>query len=85
MSLEIKDMNGWLKPPEGYVLTDLTAEGSFLEIEYSSEDDRIWIYLNQDGREVLRLTNTNPATRPLPFDAPQPTWWDRFKKFFQEN
>lgn len=58
--MKIMDQNGWLKPPENSEFVDVRVEGSFLKLtylRYTSEvvpGTSVTIYLNDQGREVLR-------------------------------
>lgn len=56
--MDLKDKNQWLQPPENYSLASVTAQGAYLVVAYTRVDaglgHRIQIYLNTDGREVLR-------------------------------
>ena len=56
--MTFKDKNERLLIPDGYVFTNISAEGSFLRVEFRhlrSENVAVMnIYLNDFGREVLR-------------------------------
>lgn len=53
----VLDKNQLLQPPSGYMLRGVAAEGSYLRLEYTLNarpTEIVDIYLNDQGREVLR-------------------------------
>ena len=56
------DFNRTLKPPAGATLENVAAVGSFLRLTYAIQGKgghvEIEIFLNDQGREVLRVAST---------------------------
>jgi hypothetical protein len=82
--MNIVDINGWLKPSEGYQIDSVRAEGAYLRVEYkhmhpvdSDPDSFIWdrevIYLNDTGREVARTQTEVRLPKEIRFPISQPT------------
>ena len=86
--MKVIDVNLWLNPPEGFNFVGVSAKGAYLQLVYSRlEADRtqlVDIFLNDQGREVLRTAETVylPASAPKP-PAPKPVGrWYRIKNGF---
>jgi hypothetical protein len=90
--VKLIDKNQSWTPPEGYLLSAVSADGSYLRIEYrkrSLPDDQptdqiVNIFLNDTGREVARTEDTRTyylprgiAVEPEPKQKPV-TRWARF-------
>ena len=60
----LKDKNETLQPPEGGAVHSVSAEGSYLRVRYALPDSFTDVYLNDQGREVLRLTWRLPEKPP---------------------
>lgn len=60
--IALADFNRTLEPPAGFELQNVTAAGAFLRLMYSVEARggrvEINIYLNDQGREVLRTAQS---------------------------
>ena len=94
----LTDINQTWKAPEGYTATGVFAEGAFLRVVYKRERESanvespatlvecVEIYLNDQGREVLR----KEAWRSLPLQpvygigvAKLSSRWERIKNWFR--
>ena len=73
--MKLWDKNETLQPPEGYDIVALSAEGSYLRVEYRRQLARtkkfqsystVIVYLNNIGREVARVEDTAEEKFPEP-------------------
>ena len=73
--MHLFDKNETLQSPEGYEIVALSAEGSYLRVEYRRQLARtkkfqsystIIVYLNDIGREVVRTEDTAEEKFPEP-------------------
>jgi hypothetical protein len=94
----LKDVNQTLVPPAGFDLYDVRAEGSYLRLEYNQTkyDANMtavgWtatiLYLNDQGREVLRTEQYIAIAPKLPpgnVSIPKPwyfVWAEAVLRFF---
>ena len=62
----LRDKNETLKPPAGGEVCGVFAEGSYLRVRYSLPDMLTDVYLNDQGREVARLSWKFPEKPPEP-------------------
>jgi hypothetical protein len=60
----LKDKNETLKPPAGGEVCGVFAEGSYLRIRYQLPNAFTDVYLNDQGREVARLSWVLPEKPP---------------------
>jgi len=60
--MKLVDFNQTLKPPAGFELQRVSAVGAYLRLTYSVEAKggrvEIEVYLNDQGKEVLRTAQT---------------------------
>ena len=93
--MKVTDKNQTLVPPEGYTFIFVSAEGGYLRLQYQKilsnsmsvpkEEWTAVVYLNDQGREVLRTEEKRdifPDPDPLPAPPPQ-TWWEEVKSDFK--
>jgi|SRR5579864_7017747 len=84
----LQDKNLTLEPPEGFVFQALDVQGAFFRAEYWQPvysagttiiigHNKVAIYTNSMGREVMRTTVYEPE--PLPEVIDTITRWDRFR------
>ena len=80
--MHLFDKNETLQSPEGYEIVALSAEGSYLRVEYRRELNRkvkngltssvttstVVVFLNDMGREVARTENTTEVFVPEPHE-----------------
>lgn len=81
---KVLDMNGHLNPPLGYTLTGVDAIGGYLVVSYWRERfGSVAVYLNSDGREVLRTIyeRNEPSFQSEPPPVRR-TAWEAIKWFF---
>ena len=73
--MNLWDKNETLQSPEGYEIVALSAEGSYLRVEYRRELKRtskrvvtstVVVFLNDFGREVARTEDTAEEKFPEP-------------------
>jgi hypothetical protein len=73
--MRLFDKNETLQPPEGYEIVALSAEGSYLRVEYRRQVARtskfqswstVVVFLNDYGREVVRTEDTVEEKFPEP-------------------
>jgi hypothetical protein len=60
--LKAESINQTLRAPHG--ITDIRAEGSFLILTYGGFHDDVEVYLNNQGREVLKVTRPHQVLLP---------------------
>ena len=81
----LDDKNKSWFPPEGYLLTNISADGALTRIEYrrllSDAVSIVGVYVNDQGREVMRTIDVDdlyiaPTPRPPRFGL-TPSFWDR--------
>lgn len=86
--MKLWDKNETLQPPEGYEIVALSAEGSYLRVEYCRQLARtkkfqsystILVYLNDMGREVVRTEDIREEKFPEPHAVAPLTTGMRFK------
>ena len=91
--MRVIDKNETLQSPEGYEIVALSAEGSYLRVEYRRELNRkvkngltssvttstVVIFLNDFGREVARTENTTEMYLPEPHEEAPLTAKMQFK------
>ena len=89
----VKDKNQTLQEPEGFALEDVQAVGSYLRLAYWLDKYRsqegcweyctVVVYLNDQGREVLRTTDwrkePHVAQKFPPIPVPR---WIQFQNGF---
>jgi hypothetical protein len=67
----LTDLNGSIKPPANFTLENIIVEGAYLILSYEQQvfvtdtmtikgHNRILLYVNDMGREVMRLTDFVP-------------------------
>ena len=89
--MNVTDINQHLKIPDGYKITGLSGDGSYLKIECRRlRDDSVsvvTIFLNDMGREVIR---SEEEIDPLAWPGPPRVlsygdvrWWDKWIVRFQ--
>lgn len=87
--MKVLDKNETLQSPEGYEIVALSAEGSYLRVEYRRWLKRspkfqsystVVVFLNDFGREVARTEDTTEEKFPEPPVILTPlTWSMQFK------
>lgn len=91
--MSLIDKNQSWTPPKDHQFIGVTARGSFLLVEFGqwSGDDlrsQICVYVNDMGREVLRVTETFEPIPPEPATHTEPpplTRWQKFVKWSDVN
>lgn len=89
----IEDKNRTLVPPAGYEFRSVEAEGAYLRLHYRQilfrEGTRdiqgetwVYIFLNDQGREVVRTIAYYESLVPVPSEPPL-TFWGAIKQGFQ--
>lgn len=96
----LTDMNKTWVPPserEGWVFLTMNVRGTFFELTYQQTlywtgtldvmaRRTVTIYLNDQGREVLRTENRKDYLRPAPpIAAPKLSRWERFCLWFNRE
>lgn len=90
------DVNQSWTPPVGYTFIDICTKGSYLVIVYAKRrgdilESQVDVYLNDNGREVCRFTETwEHAIKPIFQRAADPkpltlTRWQRFVKWAERE
>ena len=92
--MNVTDINQHLKIPDGYKITGLSGDGSYLKIECRRlRDDSVsvvTVFLNDMGREVIRSEDeidradhleTFPEQHVLSYSDVR--WWDKWIVRFQ--
>lgn len=97
----LTDLNGSIKPPANFTLENIIVEGAYLILSYEQQvfvtdtmtikgHNRMLLYVNDMGREVMRLMEFVPlleqtmdwSMTPLGQQAghqPYPSWKEIFK------
>jgi hypothetical protein len=93
------DKNQSLNPPAGFDLAGCSALGAFLVLDYDrttywpntkerSSIERIKIYLNDMGREVMRIVDNSyyalPEPKPAPISEPKLSLWQQMVGTFRQ-
>ena len=80
-SMTVIDKNKWLVEPSAHDLTEVVAEGAYLRLTYLQKNEegvpyrhRVTIYLNDQGREVLRTNDCYSTPQPEPETVPLTRW-----------
>jgi hypothetical protein len=89
--MELQDKNLTLAPPEGFDFHELAVQGAYFRVEYWQPEykagttrilgyNKVAIYTNSMGREVMRTTVYEPVPTLAAVD--EITRWYRFKNGF---
>jgi hypothetical protein len=73
--LKVESINHTLRAPDG--ITAIRVEGSFLVLTYGGFHDDVEVYLNDQGREVLKVTRPHQVLLP---SRPK-RFWKLFSKW----
>ena len=92
----VLDKNQTLDRPKGFTFAFVNAKGAYLQLRFqktvihvnpaeSNELHTVDVYLNDQGREVLRTEEKHRLPDlPPPVVAPPPqTWWEEVKSDFK--
>ena len=83
--MDIKDKNELLQTPEGSHFLGVDVEGAYLRLRYIRSGEKgktlFSLYLNDQGREVLRTSEFYEKPKPLP-TRPKPNRRERFREAF---
>jgi hypothetical protein len=86
------DMNHTWTPPEGHTFLEASVRGAYILVTFHQDTffpnstevngfNRIVVYLNDQGREVLRVCNgTRYDKKPAVVLQPEKTFWEQLKK-----
>ena len=95
----IEDKNRTLVPPAGYELRSVEAEGAYLRLHYRrilfragttivQGEKWVHIFLNDQGREVVRTVQYYESIAPVPAEPPKTIWEvvrDGFQGFWRAS
>lgn len=87
--MKLTDMNETLVPPEKYNLDTAYTEGSYLVLRYTQTQENgftshVIIFLNDQGREVIRTEDWMPPEAPTPAPV-KLTWWQQIVEGFKRG
>ena len=91
--MKVYDINQSLKPPKGYRLTSLEPAGAYLKLTYHQNEEFfraqvethpylrgsvVEVYLNDQGREVIRVSNESDSEQSSRVLVPAPDFEKTF-------
>lgn len=91
--MEFFDMNqSWLPPP-GHIFQAVLVDGAYLQVQYHQTvfkpgtrtviaENRVIVYLNDQGREVARTTRRIDFPQPATDVIPK-RWWETLIQYYR--
>lgn len=77
--LKVESINQTLRQPNG--ITAIRVEGAFLVLTYGGFHDDVDVYLNDQGREVLKVSRPHHIHLPPSVSG----FWSRLRKFITRS